>query len=137
MGREYKDIYYQQRLVPLEILYEEKHLNRLFDADDINSQYVQSVFAEEFEKQMFEATLQKRIMNGSVVALIDKPRHDRIIEKTNSLQQVFYFGDRLTSLEQDIERMYISSKMEKYSLYKKRKSIRYKVKWTISDLNRF
>ena len=57
MGREYRDIYYQQRLAPLEILYDEKHIIRLFDADDINTQYVQSVLSEEYEKQMLEASL--------------------------------------------------------------------------------
>lgn len=33
--------------------------------------------------------------------------------------------------------MYISEKLEKHHSYKKRKSYRYKVKWTVSDLNRF
>ncbi len=37
MGREYKDIYYQQRLVPMEYLYEDMHLQRLYEADAINS----------------------------------------------------------------------------------------------------
>ena len=50
---------------------------------------------------------------------------------------MFYFGDPLTTLENDSERMYINEKMEKWSLYQKRKSLRYKVKWTVSDLNRF
>ena len=57
MGREYRDQYYQQRLVPMEFLYEERHLTRLFEADDVNSQFVQSVVCEEFEKQMHEAIL--------------------------------------------------------------------------------
>lgn len=78
MGREYKDIYYQQRLVPMEYLYEDKHLVRLYDADAVNSQYVQSITCEEYEKQMYEALLQKIIMNGSVPAMIDKPRDDAI-----------------------------------------------------------
>jgi len=37
MGREYKDVYYQQRLAPLEFLYDEKHLLRLYEADAINT----------------------------------------------------------------------------------------------------
>ena len=117
MGREYRDIYYQQRLVPLDVLYENKHLQRLFDADDINSQYVQSIFCEEFEKQMYEGLLQKVVMNGSVVQLIDKPKHDMIRQKFKRLQQTFYYGEPLTKFELDIERMYIADKMEKYSTY--------------------
>lgn len=50
MGREYRDIYYQQRLAPLEILYDSKHLQRLYEADAVNTQYVQSIICEEYEK---------------------------------------------------------------------------------------
>lgn len=50
---------------------------------------------------------------------------------------MFYNGDQLTDLEVDIERMYISDKMEKYNTYLKRKTMRYKVRWTVSDLNRY
>lgn len=78
MGKDYKDVFYQQRLVPLEFLYEERHLERLFEGDGVNSQYVQSVVSEEFEKQMNEAVLQKVVMNGSVVSLLDKVKEDRI-----------------------------------------------------------
>ena len=78
MGHEYRDLYYQQRLVPLEILYDERHLERLYEADDVNSQFVLSVVSEEFEKPMNEAILQKVVMNGSVVPLIEKAKHDAI-----------------------------------------------------------
>jgi len=43
--------------VPIEFLYDERHLERLYEADDVNSQYVQSVVGEEFEKPMLEAIL--------------------------------------------------------------------------------
>lgn len=76
-------------------------------------------------------------MNGSVVPLIDKPRHDKIINKAKDLNEVFYNGDKLSGFEVDVERMYISEKMEKYNTYVKRKSLRYKVRWTMSDLNRY
>jgi len=76
-------------------------------------------------------------MNGSTIPLIEKPKHDEIISKAKKLQKIFYTGDELSSLELDIERMYIADKMEKYSTYQKRKSLRYKVKWTVSDLNRY
>jgi hypothetical protein len=136
MGHEYKDLYYQQRLAPLEILYDERHLERLYEADDVNSQFVQSVVAEEFEKPMLEAILQKLVMNGSVVPLIEKSKHDSIREKVNALQKIFYEGDPLTAFEEDLERMYVNEKHEKIAAYAKRKSLRYKVRWTISDLNK-
>ena len=70
MGPAYKQTYFQQRLVPLETLYNEKHLQRLSESEGINSQFIQTVTCEEYEKQMYEAILQKQVMNGSVVDLI-------------------------------------------------------------------
>lgn len=54
LGKDYKMDYYQQRLVPGEMLYDQAHLKRLYDQDDINSQYIHSVFCEEYEKNMIE-----------------------------------------------------------------------------------
>lgn len=85
---------------------------------------------------MNEAILQKVIMNGSVVPFIDKAKHDKIKEKVDKIYNIFYNGDPLTDLEVDIERMYVNDKAEKVAAYSKRKSLRYKVRWTISDLNK-
>ena len=76
-------------------------------------------------------------MNGSVVSIFEKPKQDVIEVKAKELLAVFYKGDKLSPLELDIERMYISEKLEKHQNYQKRKSFRYKVKWTVSDFNRF
>lgn len=137
MGPDYKQVYYQQKLVPGEVLYDEKHLQRLYDSDDINSQYIHSIFCQEYEKNMLEAIAQKQIMNGSVPSQLDKPRHDQIKEQSAELLHAFYKGDKLTPLELDIERMYISEKLDKHNKYQQRKSYRFKVKWTTSDFNRF
>ena len=75
-------------------------------------------------------------MNGSVVPLIEKAKHDAIRQKVNTLHKIFYNGDQLTAFEQDIERMYVNDKHEKVAAYNKRKSLRYKVRWSISDLNK-
>ena len=80
--------------------------------------------------------MQKVIMNGSVVQLLDKPKHDKIKQIVKKIHNIFYNGDPLTALEYDIERMYINEKYEKMAAYSKRKSLRFKVRWTISDLNR-
>jgi len=85
---------------------------------------------------MHEAILQKLVMNGSVVSLLDKPKHDKIRERVSKLHKTFYQGDELTNFEQDIERMYVNDKYEKVAAYAKRKSLRYKVRWSISDLNK-
>ena len=111
-------------------------MERLYEADDVNSQFVQSVVCEEFEKQMMDWIGQKLVLNGSVVPLIEKAKHDKIREKVDKLHDVFYNGDALSPLEQDIERMYVNDKAEKMAAYSKRKSLRYKVRWTISDLNK-
>ena len=75
-------------------------------------------------------------MNGSVVPLIEKAEHDAIRQKVNALRNIFYNGDPLTAFELDIERMYVNDKHEKVAAYNKRKSLRYKVRWSISDLNK-
>ncbi len=86
---------------------------------------------------MNEAILQKVIMNGSVVSMLDKPKLDQIREKVAKLQKIFYQGDPLTDFELDIERMYVAAKFEKQVAYQKRKTMRYKVRWTVSDLNKY
>jgi len=92
---------------------------------------------EEYEKNMVENIMQKNVMNGSVPPILEKPKVDSIKKQCEDLRRVFYTGDELTALERDIERMYISEKLDKYENYKKRKSYRYKVKWTTSDFNRY
>jgi hypothetical protein len=94
------------------------------------------VVCEEFEKPMHDAITQKVVMNGSVIPLIDKAKHDVVREKAQKLHSVFYNGEPLSDLEVDIERMYVNDKHEKVAAYAKRKSLRYKVRWTISDLNK-
>lgn len=76
-------------------------------------------------------------MNGSVPSQLDKPKHDQIRKQAAELLETFYRGDKLSPLELDIERMYISEKLDKHNKYQQRKSYRYKVKWTTSDFNRF
>ena len=76
-------------------------------------------------------------MNGSVAPILEKPKSDAIRKKCQDLVEVFKNGDKLTSLEKDIERMYITEKLDKYNNYQKRKSYRFKVRWTSSDFNRY
>ena len=114
MGEDHKQTYQQQKLVPGEFLFDDQRLKRLYDADDINSQYVHSIFLQEYEKNLIEAVYQKRITNGEVPDMMEKPKHDAIKKQTDELLHVFYHGDRLTDLEYDIERMYISEKLSKY-----------------------
>lgn len=86
---------------------------------------------------MIENVLQKRVVNGSVPSLFEQDKNKKVVEQTDKLFNIFYHGDKLTPLEHDVERMYISEKMQKNAKYQARNSFRYKVKWTISDLNRF
>lgn len=41
-------------------------------------------------------------MNGSVVPLIEKSKHDDILRKTEAYREMFYTGEPLTDLETDI-----------------------------------
>ena len=86
---------------------------------------------------MYAAALKKRVMNGSVVPMLEKPRHDAINAKLATLFTTFYQGDALTNLEKDIERQYINQKCQKMQAYTTKKSKSNKTHWTISDLNRY
>ena len=66
--------------MPGEISYTEKHLKRLYETDSINTQFLQSIFTEDYEKNMIEEAAQKKVMNGSVVPYLEKPKHDKIQE---------------------------------------------------------
>jgi hypothetical protein len=136
MGPSYKQVYMQQRLAVGEHLYDVKNMQRFYENDNITTQFLHSMWTQPYEKNMIEEVLQKRVMNGSVVPLIDKPKHDTIIEKAALLVDVFYNGDKLTPYEIELERMYVDAKLTKHQEYKKRKVQRFKVKWTVSDLNR-
>jgi len=81
--------------------------------------------------------MQKLVMNGSVVPMLEKPKHDEIKKETEKLLDVFYNGDKLTDIEKDVQRMYLGKKLDKQNTYKNRKNYRYKVRWTLSDLNRY
>jgi len=47
-------------------------------------------------------------MNGSVVPMLDKPKHDEIDTKLEKFFTTFYVGDKLSPLELDIERQYLA-----------------------------
>jgi len=86
---------------------------------------------------MIEAVLQKKVVNGSVPAMSDRRKSKEIGEQCQRWVDTFYEGDKLSPLETDIERMYVSEKLDKHRNYQKAKSFRYKVRWTVSDLNRY
>lgn len=103
----------------------------------MNSQYIQAVFCEEYEKNLMEAVLQKRVTNGSVPSILDKKKVAQVNEQSQHWIDTFYRGDELSVLERDIERLYVSEKLDKHRNYQKAKSFRYKVRWTVSDYNRY
>jgi hypothetical protein len=76
-------------------------------------------------------------MNGSVPSSSDLTAHNELRRQVKQWKKVFYYGDELSPLELDIERMYLQKKIDKHASYEKRKSMRFKVRWTISDLNKY
>jgi len=75
-------------------------------------------------------------MDGSTVPLVEKPSQDVIKGQADALVDVFYHGDPMSDYEQDLETMYMGKKMKKSQMFTKRKSLRYKVRFTYSDVNR-
>jgi len=47
----------------------------------VNTQYIHSIFFEEYEKNLLEAFMQKKICNGSVPSIMEKPKADKIDKK--------------------------------------------------------
>lgn len=85
MGDAYNHVYYQQRLAPGDALYETKHMERLYEADAVNSQFVHAMVTEDYEKNMIDYIMKLRVMNGSVPLSLDLPKHRVIEEKTAAL----------------------------------------------------
>ena len=118
-------------------MYDVKHLERLYEAENPNTQFLHSIYFEDFEKNMYAEAMQKRVMNGSVVPMLDKPKHDEIDTKLEKFFTTFYVGDKLSPLELDIERQYLAQKFAKMNAYKDKATVKNKTNWTISDLNRY
>jgi len=112
-------------------------MERLFEAENLNTQFLHSFYFEDYEKNMYAEAMQKKVMNGSVVPMLEKPKHDKIEKQLNKMFKVFYKGDELTPLEMDIERQYLAYKYQKMTGYKDKAIMKNKTVWTISDLNRF
>jgi hypothetical protein len=77
-------------------------MQRLYESDAVNTQFIHSMICEEYEKNLFEEILQKRIMNGSVPSSLDEKTHFEIKEKTEYWTKVFYEGLPLTVFEIDV-----------------------------------
>jgi len=52
MGPGYRQIYSQQRLAFGEFPYDLKRLERLYEQEDVNSQFIHSIYFEDYEKNM-------------------------------------------------------------------------------------
>ena len=113
MGESYRHIYYQQRLVFGEYLYDETRLEKLYKANNLNTTFLHSIYTEDYEKPVIEQCMQKMVMNGSVVPMIEKPKQDEIREKVKEWRHIFYDGERLSMYETDLERLYVQEKQVK------------------------
>lgn len=45
-------------------LIDDAYLQRLYDSDILNSQYVMTIICEEYEKNLYEGYMSKVLMNG-------------------------------------------------------------------------
>ena len=66
-------------------MYDEKHMERLYAAENLNTQFLHSMYFEDYEKNMYAESMQKKVMNGSVVPMLDKPKHDAIEKSLGEL----------------------------------------------------
>jgi len=54
----------------------------MHEAQDINSQFLHSIFTEPYEKPLLGYAMQKLVMNGSVVPMLEKPKYEEIKQNT-------------------------------------------------------
>ncbi len=85
-------------------------MERLYNAENLNTQFLHSLYFQDYEKNMCAEAMQKKVMNGQVVPMLEKPKHDAIVNKIDQMFETFYHGDKLTDLELDIERQYLATK---------------------------
>ena len=148
----YRNSLYLQKLVPMDRLLAENHMVKMVTSYKLNlglgssqklmnanisSQYFMSIICEEYEKNLYEAYMKKVLMNGQVVSIGDYNDYVKIKEKADEIFDIFYNGEKLTEFERDIERRYLSLKSDKLNKYERNKTKRYKVNWTLSDINRY
>lgn len=57
MGPAYRHVYYQQRLAPGEVLYDEKTMKRMYESDAVGAPFLHSMWCEPYEKNMIEEAL--------------------------------------------------------------------------------
>lgn len=83
-------------------MYEAKHMERLYDSDQVNTQFMHALVCEDYEKNMIDEVLQKKVMNGSVPSSLDLPVVKQVSEETQKWVDVFYNGDKLSEFELDL-----------------------------------
>lgn len=137
MPEEYQNAFYQQRLAPMDRLLDEKQMIRQYEYDQLSSQYVISLFAEEYEKNLFEGYSSKNLLNGQVPKLVDYNLANEIRDETDKIFDQFYNGEPLTDFERDLEKRYLALKYQKFLKFKQRKNDKYRVNWTLNDINRY
>lgn len=57
LGDSYRHVYYQQRLAPGEVMYDTKHMERLYNTDDVNTQFFHAMTCQDYEKNMIEEVM--------------------------------------------------------------------------------
>jgi hypothetical protein len=95
-------------------------MQRLYDSGDINSQYIMSLFSEEYEKNVYDAYVNKVLLNGQVVSLGDYNEYVGTKKTCDKLVKIFYQGEELTEFELDLEKIYLAEKLTKHMKYKRR-----------------
>jgi len=133
---EVKDSLNQQRLVFMKKLLEHERLQKMSDANDMNSQYLMSITLEEHLKPLFDEYLKKVLVNGQVVPMKKLEEYNQIVNDCKKVYMRFFFGDELTELEKDIESRYLLTKQGKYMKYLASERPQFKCIWTYTQQRR-
>lgn len=81
------------------------------DPSKINSAFIISNFSEDHFKQMLDEYVGKVLVCGKAPA--DGEAQQRVEEKAKELYWTFYFGEKRSPLERELEQAYLSAKQNK------------------------
>lgn len=95
------------------------------DPSKINSAFIISNFSEDYFKEMIDEYLTKVLVCGKAPS--DPQKQESVEQAVNELYRSFYFGEKTTPLERQLEQAYLSAKQYKCMRAEAKKETKKKV----------
>lgn len=107
-----------QKLADFQVLLDEMRLNNIGMHEAIDTKYIISICCEPYFKPMLDQYLSKVLVNGMVVEMKDYENYAAIKQRVLDLYKRFFFGDKISLYEREIEKKYLALKQAKWHKFK-------------------